>query len=107
MICSEKWRVNRFDYHAGTLSNYGSAFQVQVTAYLDEFGGEVPLEESTPFTFATTRRSKRGSGKWGTPFLLRGRKGIFARLMGVGWVRADGYFVLLSFDSSAMVALSS
>jgi hypothetical protein len=39
------------------------------------------------------------SGKWGTPFLLRGRKGIFARLMGVGWVRTDGYFVLLSFDS--------
>jgi hypothetical protein len=39
VICSEKWRVNRFDYHAGTLSNYGSAFQVQVTAYLDEFGG--------------------------------------------------------------------
>jgi len=39
VICSEKWRVNRFDYHAGTLSNYGSAFQVQITAYLDEFGG--------------------------------------------------------------------
>ena len=25
VICSEKWRVNQFDYHAGTLSNYGSA----------------------------------------------------------------------------------
>jgi hypothetical protein len=45
VICSEKWRVNRFDYHAGTLSNYGSAFQVKVTAYLDEFGGaaEIPV----------------------------------------------------------------
>jgi hypothetical protein len=42
-----------------------------------------------------------------TPFLLRGRKGIFARLMGVGCVRIDGYFLLLSFDSSTMVALSS
>ena len=28
-----KRRVNRFDYGAGTLSNYGSAFRVQVTAY--------------------------------------------------------------------------
>jgi len=27
-----KRRVNRFDYVAGTLSNYGSAFRVQVTA---------------------------------------------------------------------------
>jgi hypothetical protein len=34
VICSEEWRVNSFDYHAGTLSNYGSAFRVQVTAYL-------------------------------------------------------------------------
>ena len=37
VICSEKWRVNRFDYHAGTLSNYGSAFRVQVTAYLTDY----------------------------------------------------------------------
>ena len=41
------------------------------------------------------------------PFLFRKRKGIFARLMSVEWVRIDGYFLLLSFDSSAMVALSS
>jgi hypothetical protein len=26
VIGSEEWRVNRFDYHGGTLSNYGSAF---------------------------------------------------------------------------------
>jgi hypothetical protein len=30
----------------------------------------------------------------GMPFLLRGRKGIFARIMGVVGVRADGYFLL-------------
>jgi hypothetical protein len=30
--CSEKWRVNRFDYFSGTLSNYGSALEVRVTA---------------------------------------------------------------------------
>jgi hypothetical protein len=30
----------------------------------------------------------------GMSFLLRGRKGIFARIMGVVWVRADGYFLL-------------
>jgi hypothetical protein len=39
VICSEKWRVNRIGYHAGKLSNYGSAFQAQVTAYLNGFGG--------------------------------------------------------------------
>ncbi len=37
---------------------------------------------------------------------IEGRSCILARLMG-WWVRADGYFVLLSFGSSAMVALSS
>jgi hypothetical protein len=30
----------------------------------------------------------------GMPFLLRGRKGIFARIMGVVGVKADGYFLL-------------
>jgi hypothetical protein len=34
------------------------------------------------------------------PFLLRGRKGILARLMGVEWVGADGYSLLFRFDSS-------
>ncbi len=34
-----KWRVNRFDHVAGTLSNYGSAFRVQVTAYLTGYCG--------------------------------------------------------------------
>ena len=37
---------------------------------------------------------------------IEGRSCILARLM-VWWVRADGYFVLLSFGSPAMVALSS
>jgi len=32
-----KRRVNRFDYAAGTLSNYGSAFRVQVTAYTTDY----------------------------------------------------------------------
>ncbi len=43
----------------------------------------------------------------GGPSSFAGRKGIFARLMGVEWIVADGYFMLLSFDSSSMVALSS
>jgi hypothetical protein len=34
VICSEELRVNRFDSHAGTLSNYGSPLEVQVTASL-------------------------------------------------------------------------
>jgi len=29
---SERWRVKRFDYYTATLSTYGSAAQVQVTA---------------------------------------------------------------------------
>ena len=38
------------------------------------------------------------------PFLLRGRKGSFP--MGVA-AEADAYFMLLSFESSLTVALSS
>src|SRR5208282_5747461 len=45
--------------------------------------------------------------EWLPPFLLGGRKGILARLVGVGWVSADGHFMLLSLGSSLMVALSS
>jgi hypothetical protein len=42
----------------------------------------------------------------GTHSPLRGRKRVYTSLM-AWWVRADGYFLLLSFDSSAMLALSS
>jgi hypothetical protein len=45
-----------------------------------------------------------GIWQMGPPFLLRRKKGIFARPMDV---RADAYFVLLSFDSSLTVAFSS
>ena len=33
VIRSEEWRVNQFDYDTDPLSNYESAFQVQVTAH--------------------------------------------------------------------------
>jgi hypothetical protein len=37
VIRSEEWRVNRFDYRLGILSNYQSAVQVQVTSHLDVY----------------------------------------------------------------------
>ena len=36
-ICYEEWRMDRLDYDADTLSNYGSACRAEVTANLDEW----------------------------------------------------------------------
>jgi len=62
----EKWRVNRFDYAAGTHSNYGSAFQVQVTVRVGECGGLKSIADGyLKALMSSTRKDRCSAGNRG------------------------------------------